>query len=51
VYKEGEFGRLGVVCFGMTCSGFSLVIVGDCGVNISSVDPTVLASSIENLLV
>ena len=40
-----------VVCSGMTCSVFGSVIAGDCGVNISFVDPTVFASSTENLLV
>src|SRR5882724_12113281 len=36
---------------GMDCSVLGLVVTGDCGVNMSSVDPTVLVSSTENLLV
>ena len=36
---------------GMACLVLSLVVTGDCGVNMSSVDPTVLVSSTENLLV
>ena len=36
---------------GMTCSVLGSVVTGDCGVNMSSVDPTVLVSSTENLLV
>src|SRR5882724_3199519 len=36
---------------GTACSVLSLVVTGDCGVNMSSVDPTVLVSSTENLLV
>jgi len=49
--RKGSSEGWSVVCSGMTCSVFSLVIAGDCGVNISFVDPTVLASSTENLLV
>src|SRR5882724_7604963 len=36
---------------GTACSVLGLVVTGDCGVNMSSVDPTVLVSSTENLLV
>src|SRR5882724_9996637 len=36
---------------GTACSVLGLVVTGDCRVNMSSVDPTVLASSTENLLV
>src|SRR5882724_9798193 len=36
---------------GMACSVLGSVVTGDCGVNISSVDPIVLVSSTENLLV
>src|SRR5882724_3891704 len=36
---------------GMACLVLGLVVTGDCGVNMSSVDPTVLVSSTENLLV
>src|SRR5882724_3506209 len=36
---------------GMACSVLSSVVTGDCEVNMSSVDPTVLVSSTENLLV
>src|SRR5882724_8762183 len=36
---------------GMACSVLGLVVTGDCRVNMSSVDPTVLVSSTENLLV
>src|SRR5882724_13681145 len=36
---------------GMACSVLELVVTGDCGVNMSSVDPIVLVSSTENLLV
>src|SRR5882724_8415894 len=36
---------------GMACSVLSSVVTGDCGVKMSSVDPTVLVSSTENLLV
>src|SRR5882724_12565468 len=36
---------------GTACSVLGLVITGDCGVNMSSIDPTVLVSSTENLLV
>src|SRR5882724_9626929 len=36
---------------GMACSVLSSVVTGDCGVNMSSVYPTVLVSSTENLLV
>ena len=36
---------------GMACSVLSSVVTGDCGVNMSSVDPTVFVSSTENLLV
>ena len=35
----------------MACSVLGSVVTGDCGVNMSSVDPTVLVSSTENLLV
>src|SRR5882724_7950562 len=41
----------GVGCSGMTGSVFGSVVTGDCGVNISLVDPTVLVSKTENLLV
>src|SRR5882724_5504698 len=41
----------GVGCLGTTGSVFSSVVTGDCGVNISLVDPTVLVSKTENLLV
>ena len=36
---------------GTACSVLSSVATGDCGVNMSSVEPTVLVSSTENLLV
>src|SRR5882724_3239785 len=36
---------------GTACLVLGLVVTGDCGVNMSSVDPTVLVSSTENLLV
>src|SRR5882724_9174129 len=36
---------------GMACSVLGSVVTGDCKVNMSSVDPTVLVSSTENLLV
>src|SRR5882724_9194580 len=36
---------------GTACLVLSSVVTGDCGVNMSSVDPTVLVSSTENLLV
>src|SRR5882724_12781711 len=36
---------------GMACLVLSSVVTGDCGVKMSSVDPTVLVSSTENLLV
>src|SRR5882724_12533060 len=36
---------------GTACSALGSVITGDCRVNMSSVDPTVLFSSTENLLV
>jgi len=34
---------------GMACLVLSSVVTGDCRVNMSSVDPTVLVSSTENL--
>src|SRR5882724_12978395 len=36
---------------GMACLVLGSVVTGDCGVNMSSVDPTVLVSGTENLLV
>src|SRR5882724_11230637 len=36
---------------GMACSVLSSVVTGDCGVKMSSVDPIVLISCTENLLV
>ena len=36
---------------GTACSVHGSVVTGDCGVNMSSIDPTVLVSSTENLLV
>src|SRR5882724_12239708 len=44
-------GSWGVGCSGMTGSVFSSMVTGDGGVNISLVDPTVLVSKTENLLV
>src|SRR5882724_11163125 len=38
-------------CSGMTCSVLGSMVTGDSGFNISLVDPTVLVSKTENLLV
>ena len=35
----------------MTCSVLRAIVTGDCRLNISLVDPTVLVSKTENLLV
>src|SRR5882724_11030665 len=49
--RRGVLVSWGVGCSGTTGSVFSSVVPGDCGVNISLVDPTVLVSKTENLLV
>src|SRR5882724_6522757 len=46
-FSEGCSGG----CLGMTCSVLGSMVTGDCGFNISLVDPTVLVSKTENLLV
>ena len=46
-YSEGCGGG----CLGMTCSVLRSMVTGDSGFNISLVDPTVLVSKTENLLV
>ena len=48
---RGVLASWGIGCSGTTGSVFGSVVTGDCGVNISLVDPTVLVSKTENLLV
>src|SRR5882724_2630125 len=49
--RRGVSASWGVGCSGMTGLVFGSMVTGDCGVNISLVDPTVLVSKTENLLV
>src|SRR5882724_4816156 len=49
--RRGVSASWGVGCSGTTGSFFSTMVTGDSGVNISLVDPTVLVSKTENLLV
>src|SRR5882724_7723011 len=49
--RRGVLASWGVGCSGMTGSVFGSVVTDDGGVNISLVDPTVLVSKTENLLV
>src|SRR5882724_11690361 len=49
--RRGVSVSWGVGCLGTTYSVFGSVVTGDGGVNISLVDPTVLVSKTENLLV
>src|SRR5882724_9759365 len=49
--RRGVSTSWGVGCSGTTGSVFSSMVTGDGGVNISLVNPTVLVSKTENLLV
>ena len=49
--RRGVSVSWGVGCSGTTGSVFGSVVTGDGGVNISLVNPTVLVSKTENLLV
>src|SRR5882724_4528652 len=49
--RGGVSASWGVGCSGTTGSVFGSVVTGDSGVNISLVNPTVLVSKTENLLV
>src|SRR5882724_5493072 len=49
--RRGVSVSWGVGCSGTTGLVFGSVVTGDCGVNISLVDPTVLVSKTKNLLV
>src|SRR5882724_2645680 len=49
--RRGVSVSWGIGCLGMTGSVLSSMVTGDSGVNISLVDPTVLVSKTENLLV
>ena|SRR5882724_8784602 len=49
--RRGISASWGIGCLGTTGSVLSSVVTGDGGVNISLVDPTVLVSKTENLLV
>jgi len=49
--RKGSLECCGGGCLGMTCSVLRSMVTGDSGFNISLVDPTVLVSKTENLLV
>src|SRR5882724_7669366 len=49
--RRGVLASWGIGCSGTTGLVFSSMVTGDGGVNISLVDPTVLVSKTENLLV
>ena len=49
--RKGFFEGCSEGCLGMTCSVLGSMVTGNCGFNISLVDPTVLVSKTENLLV
>ena len=49
--RRGVLASWGVGCLGTTGSVLGSMVTGDGGVNISLVDPTVLVSKTENLLV
>src|SRR5882724_5759357 len=49
--RTGSLGSWSGGCSGMTCSVLRSMVTGDGGFNISLVDPTVLVSKTENLLV
>ena len=49
--KKVSLEGCGGGCLGMTCSVLRSMVTGDSGFNISLVDPTVLVSKTENLLV
>ena len=49
--RTGSLGGWSGGCLGMTCSVLRSMVTGDSEFNISFVDPTVLVSKTENLLV
>src|SRR5882724_9041030 len=49
--RKGSLEGCGGGCLGMTCSVLGSMVTGDSRFNISLVDPTVLFSKTENLLV
>src|SRR5882724_2206888 len=49
--KKGSSEGCSGGCLGMTCSVLGSMVTGDSGFNISLVDPTILVSKTENLLV
>ena len=50
-HQERVSASWGIGCLGTTGSVLDSMVTGDSGVNISLVDPTVLVSKTENLLV
>ena len=50
-YEEGVLEGYSGGCLGMTFLVLGSMVTGDCGFNISLVDPTILVSKTENLLV